>query len=167
VRISQKATTDTEYGALTKLALYSSTGKLLGLFGNPASTDKESIVKATKPNQSLTGFCTKVVAGAGLPARLADVTLASYADWDPPIQAAQKRITKVTGYYKPGDPDKPIVGILYTYSDGTTELVGLATSDSDTKDVPPGQILVKVESNQVRVMVAVAAAALVTGVTSS
>jgi hypothetical protein len=149
VRISQKTTTDSQYGAMTKLSLYSSTGKLLGLFGNTASTDTESIIKATKPGQSLTGFCTQVVAGAGLPARVADITDATYEDWSPPIQGAQKRITQVTAYYKPGDPDKTIVGYLYTYSDGTTELVGLATSESETKDVPPGQRLVKVDSNQV------------------
>jgi hypothetical protein len=150
VRISQKVTTDTAYGALTKLELYSSTGKLLGLFGNTATTDTETVIKATRPGQSLTGFCTKVVADTSLPNRLADATEASFADWDPPLQAAQKRITKVTAYYIPGDPDKTIVGYLYTYSDGTTEMVGLATSESETKNVPAGQVLVKVDSNQVR-----------------
>jgi len=135
---------------MTKLSLYSSTGKLLGLFGNTDTTDRESVIKATKSGQSLTGFCTKVVAGAGLAPRVADLTDATYADWTPPIQAAQKRITKVTGYYIPGDPDKTIVGYLYTYTDGTTELVGFSTSESETKNVPTGQILTKVESNQVR-----------------
>uniref|UniRef100_A0A383VEM4 Big-1 domain-containing protein n=1 Tax=Tetradesmus obliquus TaxID=3088 RepID=A0A383VEM4_TETOB len=148
VRISQKTTTTAQYGAMTKLSLYSSTGKLLGLFGNTDTTDRESVIKATKSGQSLTGFCTKVVAGAGLAPRVADLTDATYADWTPPIQAAQKRITKVTGYYVPGDPDKTIVGYLYTYTDGTTELVGFSTSESETKNVPTGQILTKVESNQ-------------------
>jgi hypothetical protein len=149
VRISQVTTTGSTYGAVSRLSLYSSTGKILGLFGNPATAEKESVIKASKPGQSLTGFCTKVVAGANLPARVAEVTEASITDWSPPIQAAQLRITKVTAYYKPGDPDKTIVGILYTYSDGSTELVGYATSEKETKNVPAGQKLVKVESNQV------------------
>ncbi|WIA14670.1 hypothetical protein OEZ85_003172 [Tetradesmus obliquus] len=148
VRISQKATTATAYGALTKLALYSSTGKLLGLFGNTATTDKETVIKAAKAGQSLTGFCTKVVAAPGLPARLAEVTEASYADWSPPLISAQRRISRITAFYKPGDPDMAIVGILYTYSDGTTELVGFKTAESETKDVPAGQKVVKVDSNQ-------------------
>lgn len=149
MRISQVATTGLTYGAVSRLSLYSSTGKILGLFGNPASAEKESVLKASKPGQSLTGFCTKVVAGANLPSRVAEVTEASFTDWSPPIQAAQLRITKVTAYYKPGDPDKTIVGILYTYSDGSTELVGYATSEKETKNVPAGQKLVKVDSNQV------------------
>jgi hypothetical protein len=160
VRINQKATTGTEYGALTKLALFSSTGKLLGLFGNPASTDKESIVKASETGQSLTGFCTKLVAGAGMPARMADVTETAYADWTPPLQSAPKRIARVTGYYATKDASKKasmavgdtslIVGVMFTYSDNTTELMGFAAPNSESRRVPAGQLLVRVESNQVR-----------------
>lgn len=148
VRLSQRATSGSQIGAVTKLSLYSSTGKLLGLFGNTASTDSESTIKASKPGQSLTGLCTQVVAGPGLAARMADVTDASYADWSPPLQAALKRISRVTAYYEAGSAAAVIVGYRYTYSDGTSELAGFAAPDSETKAVPAGQMLVQTDSFQ-------------------
>ncbi|WIA37925.1 hypothetical protein OEZ86_001302 [Tetradesmus obliquus] len=148
VRLSQQATSGSQIGAVTKLSLYSSTGKLLRLFGNTASTDSESTIRASKPGQSLTGLCTQVVAGPGLAARMADVTDASYADWSPPLQAALKRISRVTAYYEAGSAATVIVDYRYTYSDGTSELAGFAAPDSETKTVPAGQMLVQTDSFQ-------------------